>query len=91
MTRPRSGIRDRKKEVIGMQTKHLMTARDLAQKVRWEGGIVSALEYGIRSEEIGDPELATLWRRMEGLYDQLRPSITAADRLLRVACRSPEP
>jgi hypothetical protein len=62
-----------------------MSAKDLATKVRWEGGIMSALEYGIRSEEIDDPELAALWRRMEVLYDQLRPSIVATDRLLRAA------
>ena len=62
-----------------------MTAKDLADKVHWEGGIVSALEYGIRSDEIDDPELAALWRHMEGLYDQLRPSITVTNRLLGAA------
>ncbi len=65
-----------------------MTAQDLAHKVDWEGGVVSALEYGIRSDEIDDPELATLWRRMEDLYDQLRPSIDLTDRMLRAARRS---
>ena len=68
-----------------MQARQQMTAKDLADRVQWEGGIVSALEYGIRSDEIGDPELAALWRRMEQLYDQLRPSIGAADRLLKSA------
>lgn len=68
-----------------MQTMKLMTAKDLADKVHWEGGIVSALEYGIRSDEIDDPELIALWRRLEGLYDQLRPAIVATDRVLRAA------
>jgi hypothetical protein len=68
-----------------MRNTKVMTAKDLADKVHWEGGIVSALEYGIRSEEINDPELASLWRRLEGLYDQLRPSIVATERLLRAA------
>jgi hypothetical protein len=68
-----------------MQTMKLMTAKDLADKVHWEGGIVSALEYGIRSDEIDDPELVALWRRLEGLYDQLRPAIVTTDRLLRAA------
>jgi hypothetical protein len=68
-----------------MLTKERMTTEELARKVRWEGGIVSALEYGIRSHEIDDPELAALWRRMEDLYDQLRPPIATADRMLRAA------
>ena len=66
-----------------MEATRLMTAEDLANKVHWEGGIVSALEYGIRSDEIDDPELAALWRRLETLYDQMRPSIVATDGLLR--------
>jgi hypothetical protein len=75
----------RSKDGRAMRTTKLMTAKDLAKKVHWEGGIVSALEYGIRSDEIDDPELAVLWRRLEGLYDQLRPSIVVTDRLLRAA------
>jgi len=66
-----------------VEATRLMTAEDLANKVHWEGGIVSALEYGIRSDEIDDPELAALWRRLETLYDQMRPSIVATDGLLR--------
>lgn len=68
-----------------MRTNKLMTAKDLADKVHWEGGIVSALEYGICSDEIDDPELVALWRRLEGLYEQMRPAIVATDRLLRTA------
>lgn len=68
-----------------MKTTNVMTAKDLADKVHWEGGIVSALEYGICSDEIDDPELGALWRRLEGLYEQMRPAIVATDRLLRVA------
>jgi hypothetical protein len=73
-----------------MQTKNRMTAKDLADKVHWEGGIVSALEYGIGSDEIDDPELAAIWRRLEGLYEQMRPAMVATDRLLRMARRGSE-
>jgi hypothetical protein len=31
--------------------------RLLAHKVSWEGRILAALEYGIRSEQISDPAL----------------------------------
>ena len=48
-----------------------MTAEQLADKVHWEGGVYAALEYGLRSEDIEDPELASLWRRMEELHDEL--------------------
>lgn len=72
-----------------MSSREMMNARDLARKVEWEGGVLGALEYGIRSEEIDDPELSTLWRRMEGLYDQLRPSIRLTNRLLGDKPRQP--
>ena len=70
-----------------MEATRLMTARAVAQKIQWEGGILGALEYGLRSDEIEDPELATLWRRLESLYDQIRTPMMATDRLLRGARR----
>jgi hypothetical protein len=66
-----------------------MSPRELARKVEWEGGIIGALEYGIRSGEIDDPEVAALWRGMETIYDQLRPCVRAANRLLFEARRHP--
>jgi hypothetical protein len=72
-----------------MTSRQMMNARELARKVEWEGGILGALEYGIRHEEIDDPELAALWRRLETIYDQLRPCMRAANRLLFEALRHP--
>ncbi len=66
-----------------LQRPRTMSTRELARKVQWEGGVISALEYGIRSDEIDDPELAALWRNMENLYDQLRPAVQIADKMLR--------
>lgn len=71
-----------------MESTRRMNAKELAHKVQWEGGVLSALEYGIRSDEIADPELATLWRRMEQVYGQLRPSVELTERLLRTARRA---
>jgi excisionase family DNA binding protein len=56
----------------------------LASKVRWEGGILATLEYGIRSDEIADPLLAEAWQRLEVLYDQIRPLLRHMALLLSV-------
>lgn len=55
---------------------------ELARIVQGEGGVIGALDYGIRSSDIEDPEMASLWRRMEDLYDQLRPAVSMAQRVL---------
>lgn len=55
----------------------------LASKIEWEGGIVSALEYGIRSGDIEDSDLRVRWRTMEMLWDELRPLIRDFDVRLR--------
>jgi len=55
----------------------------LAYKVQWEGGVTATLEYGIRSEDIDDPELALLWRRAETLWNELRPIIVEIQRELQ--------
>jgi hypothetical protein len=47
--------------------------RRLAEKVAWEGGVFAALRYGIRSEEIADPQLRRLWARMERKYQAITP------------------
>lgn len=57
----------------------------LAQKVRWEGGLWSALEYGITADDIADPELAKLWARLEQSYREIAPLIDEATHRLDVA------
>lgn len=57
----------------------------LASKIEWEGGIIATLEYGLRSEEIGDIYLRVVWRDMEVLYDKIRPKIVEMRRALTVA------
>jgi hypothetical protein len=57
----------------------------LAQKIRWEGGLWSALEYGIHPDDIADPELAALWSELENGYRQMAPLIAMATRRLDVA------
>ena len=63
----------------------------LGYKVRWEGGVVSALEYGIHSDDIADPELAALWAHLEALYAEMRPLIVEVGRLIRAPDSIAEP
>jgi hypothetical protein len=57
----------------------------LAKKVRWEGGLWAALEYGIRAEDIADPELATLWAKLERIFSEFAPLVEEATSRLDVA------
>ena len=61
------------------------TIDELAKKVRWEGGALDAIEYGIRSEQIDDPELRELWRDLEDRYRALTPLVTQIEIRLRRA------
>jgi hypothetical protein len=40
----------------------------LKEKIRWEGGVIAALDYGIEANLITDPELARLWGVAEDCY-----------------------
>jgi hypothetical protein len=66
-----------------------LTIDRLADKVSWEGGVIGALEFGVRSDDIADPEAASLWRRLEELYGQLRPAMWQMERMLRESARQP--
>jgi hypothetical protein len=57
--------------------------RLLASKIDWEGGIIAALEYGVSSAEISDPDLRIRWEVLELLWAQMRPLIREFDRVLR--------
>jgi hypothetical protein len=57
----------------------------LARKVDWEGGIIATLDYGIRSEQIADPEVAAMWHEAETIYDKLAPVLVELDRRMRDA------
>lgn len=62
-----------------------MTADRLAQKIRWEGGLMAALQYGIQPSQIADPELAKLWGRLRRAYLNLAPLVDEATSRLDVA------
>lgn len=65
-----------------------MSAQDLDRRVRERGGILEAIEWGIRSSSIEDPELATVWRGIEEQYDDLRQSLIIASRMMVASRRA---
>jgi hypothetical protein len=68
-----------------MAASNKLDEKSLAQKIRWEGGLWAALEYGLKAERIADPELAELWARLERGYREMAPLMSAASQRLDVA------
>lgn len=62
-----------------------LTLPRLAAKVAWEGGLVATLDYGVRSDDIDDPETAALWSKLETLYDEMTPLMAQLDLRIRRA------
>lgn len=62
-----------------------MSNERLATKVDWEGGVLPAITYGIRSNEIADPEIAELWAKAEKAYGALAPIVRTIETRLRAA------
>lgn len=59
--------------------------RELADLVRNHGGILGAIEYGVTSDDIADPEIANAWRQIEGRYHEIRPALSTVSRVLKKA------
>ena len=61
-----------------------MTEEDFISKIIWEGGIVGALEYGLRDTDLADRNgpLATKWRSLQAKWDQLQRSLRAIEKLI---------
>jgi hypothetical protein len=65
-----------------MRTPRRMDTKTLDERVRQHGGILEAIEWGIRSDSIEDPELATVWRGIEAHYEKMRRRLALASRML---------
>jgi hypothetical protein len=62
-----------------------MTAADFKAKVEWEGGIVEALDYGLKHTHLDGRAPAALynaWKKLEELYAPLREQMRVVDELL---------
>lgn len=53
-------------------------------KIEWEGGIMEALDYGLRTTDMpeGDDELIAAWGKLADGYEALRPLADAVEKLL---------
>ena len=62
-----------------------MSNERLATKVDWEGGVLTAITYGLSSDEIADQEMAALWAQAEKAYSDLAPIVRKIESQLRQA------
>jgi hypothetical protein len=62
----------------------------LAAKVEWEGGVMEALDYGIKTEDMpeGDAELTEAWSKLEAAFKAVQPLADAMEKLLEAAADS---
>jgi hypothetical protein len=56
----------------------------VADKIEWEGGIMEALDYGIKSADmpLGDDDLIAAWDKLAVAYRGLQPLVGAVAKLL---------
>ena len=56
----------------------------LRDKLEWEGGIMEALDYGVKSTDmpLGDEELNEAWGKLAAAFQALRPLAAAVEKLL---------
>ena len=59
--------------------------KDIAGLVRTYGGVLGAIEYGVRSADIADPEIANAWSEIERQYRQMSPNLSVVARILHKA------
>ncbi len=64
---------------------------DLAAKIEWEGGLMEALDYGIKTEMMpeGDAELAEAWAKLEASFRETSKLADAVTELLEDRPLSP--
>jgi hypothetical protein len=63
----------------------IATLRQVDRLVRTHGGVLGAIEAGVRSGLIDDPEIASAWRRVEEQYAEMRPNIVVLGRVMRAS------
>lgn len=61
-----------------------MTDQEFAQKVAWEGGVLDALEYGLKRSDLTDQDgrLAIAWASLSAKWDALQHDLVTVERLI---------
>ena len=59
-----------------------MTIEELASKVEWEGGVEGALDYGVTSDDIEDPQLSALWAKATEAHAVLQYIVADINKIL---------
>jgi len=62
-----------------------VTVNEFIGKIQYEGGIISALEYGLTYEDLDDQntELARAWKDLERIWDdEFQPAVHAVEDLI---------
>lgn len=61
-----------------------MTPAEFAGKVEWEGGVLDALDYGLRADDLDDsnPELKAAWRDLARRWAEVEPDVRNVERML---------
>lgn len=58
-----------------------MSDTEFLGKIDWEGGVLGALEYGLRADMLTDPtsELGTLWKSLEKAWRKFEPTLNLVE------------
>ena len=66
-----------------------MSVLDVADKAHWEGGVIAAIEYGIRPGDIADEPLRELWREACERFELLEEVVDQIEKILDAAYTEP--
>lgn len=61
-----------------------MSEEEFVAKIDWEGGVMSALEYGLRQDDLEEPNtpLGHAWGELQMAYRALNPKIKVVEDLI---------
>lgn len=70
-------------------TEQPMTPANFNAKIEWEGGIIEALDYGLKPADAPEGPLRDAWTRAYDLWQQMEPVIREIDELLEAIDEEP--
>ena len=58
------------------------TEKEFAQKIDWEGGVIDALEYGLKSTDVEPGDLRDAWKTLQYWWDHLEGDLSVVQRMI---------